>query len=99
MDDFGDDRDDYPDTYVSTVDDLADLVLTIAQSLVADPSAVRLERVDAPDCTLLQIKVTPQYYRFVCGTGGCGFKAMKTIVVLMSGRIGKMVRLSMAEGK
>lgn len=70
-----------------------DLVEYVARSLVDDPDAVRVEAVDSPGGTVIELRVAEDDMGKVIGRNGSVAKALRTLLKVVSAREGESVSL------
>ncbi len=70
-----------------------DLVEYVARSLVDDPDAVRVEVIQEPDGTVLELHVAEDDMGKVIGRNGSVAKALRTLLKVTAARDGEPVSL------
>ena len=76
---------------------MAEIVEYLARRLVDEPSAVRVERVDRDDATVLQLWVAPDDVGKVIGRQGRIARALRTVVRASAARDERRVMLEIME--
>jgi predicted RNA-binding protein YlqC (UPF0109 family) len=74
-----------------------DLLIWIARGLVDEPDAVRVERVDEPDLTVLRLHVAPDDVGKVIGRHGRIARALRTVVRAAGARSGRRTVIEIAD--
>jgi len=74
-----------------------DLVLWLAQQLVEDKAAVRVEAIERDRSTVLELSVAEDDLGRVIGRGGKTAKALRTVLELTARREGRRVVLDILD--
>ena len=78
-------------------DSVADLVSEIAQALVDEPAAVRVESVSRDESTVLRLRVAPQDVGKVIGKQGRTARSVRTILGAVSMKLHRRYTLDILE--
>ena len=76
---------------------MAELLTWLAQQLVDDPDAVRVEQIEREDATVLELYVAPEDRGKVIGRQGRLARALRTIVRVSAAGSRKRVILDIVE--
>jgi predicted RNA-binding protein YlqC (UPF0109 family) len=76
---------------------LEELLTWIARGLVDDPDAVRVERIDEPDLTVLRLHVAPDDVGKVIGRQGRIARALRTVVRAAGARSNRRTIIEIAD--
>lgn len=80
------------------MDELADLLGFLARRLVANPEAVKVERFEEDDGTVvLELAVADEDYGKVIGRGGRTASALRTVVKAAGGRADRRVLVDIVD--
>jgi uncharacterized protein len=76
---------------------MRDLVVWLAQQLVEDKAAVKVDAIERDRSTVLELTVAPDDLGRVIGRGGRTAKAMRTVVDLAARREGRRAVLDILD--